>query len=183
MYCMLLTFLAPSTPTACVYLYIIRRASAEAEAFSQFQDRMEEEEALLNNGGLTTQEIMDSLEKVKLVSTNECDVVLVSVSANEETAAAVAREGAIARECCICMTEFDVHQSDDLESGISNSNDDNNIMVRTKCSHVFHGKCLSGWLGGRWEPSRDESSERSQRRARRTACPLCREDLKPTRDS
>lgn len=179
----------------CVYLWIIRRASAEAEAFSQFQDRMEEEEALINNGGLTTQEIMDSLEKVKLTSTNDCDVVvLMPVSADDETSLG-AREGTVARECCICMTEFDVHRIDDLESGLSvseepnndddaeNNNNDDNIIVRTKCKHLFHGSCLAGWLGGRWEPNRQESSERSQRRARRTACPLCREDLKPARNS
>ena len=62
------------------------------------------------------------------------------------------------------------------------------VMVRTKCGHVFHGKCLAGWIGGRWEPNRQVEQGNTQassprRRARRTCCPLCREDLKPSEES
>lgn len=179
----------------CVYLWIIRRASVEAEAFSQFQDRLEEEEALLHNGGLTAQEIMDSLEKVKLVSRNGTDVLLLPLeSTSEDVSQADACDDSVTRECCICMNEFDVHRPCDIETGElhqdpsvpSTLSNDENIIVRTKCGHVFHGSCLAGWIGGRWEPyetNAGERSDRPRRRARRTCCPLCREDLKPPRDS
>jgi len=174
----------------CVYLFIIQRASAEAEAFSQFQERLEEEEALSNNGGLTAQEIIDSLEKVKLVSTSETNVVLLPLASVLEDAPVDARDDGVTRECCICMSDFEIQHQGDIETGASApTNDgsyDEHVMVRTKCGHIFHGACLAGWLGGRWEPNegnRGTSPERSRRRARRTACPLCREDLKPPRES
>lgn len=167
----------------CVYLWIIRRASAEQDAFAQFQDRLEEEEALLNNGGLTAQEIIDSLEKVKLVDAAENDVVLLPLSSTNDDALDNTREGNVTRECCICMSEFEVTHPGDEETGAC---EPENIMVQTKCGHVFHAACLAGWLGGRWEPneaSTENSADSPRRRARRTACPLCREDLKPPRES
>jgi preprotein translocase subunit YajC len=173
----------------CVYLWIIRRASAEAEAFSQFQERLEEEEALLNSGGLTAQEIIDSLEEVKLVSTDQEQVLLLPLSS---TSGDASMDGGNTRECCICMSEFVVQQQGDIETGASYQNPseplaEENIMVRTKCGHIFHAACLAGWIGGRWEPNRqpnqqgDEGSSSLRRFARRTCCPLCREDLKPPR--
>ena len=180
----------------CVYLWIIRRASAEAEAFSQFQERLEEEEALLNNGGITAQEIMDSLEKVKLVSKSESGIILLPLSSPNVDVETNGRDGSSARECCICMTEFEVQYRGDIEAGQSYQNPsvstenvasyDESIIVRTKCGHVFHGQCLAGWIGGRWEPNEANAganSDRPRRRARRTCCPLCREDLKPPRES
>lgn len=173
----------------CVYLWIIRRASAEAEAFSQFQERLEEEEALLNSGGLTAQEIIDSLEKVKLVSTDQEQVLLQPLSSTSRN---VSMDGGNTRECCICMSEFVVQQQGDIETWLSYQNSseslaEENIIVRTKCGHIFHAACLAGWIGGRWEPNRqpnqqgDEGSSSLRRFARRTCCPLCREDLKPPR--
>ena len=46
-------------------------------------------------------------------------------------------------ECCICMGDFN----------------DEEIILKTKCSHVFHKDCLKSWL---------VSIER---------CPICREYL------
>lgn len=70
------------------------------------------------------------------------------------------------------------------------------IIVRTRCGHVFHKECLSGWIGGRWQlhsnvvsptatnntntAGDDTTPERRRRRARQTCCPLCREDLRPS---
>lgn len=166
----------------CVYLWIIRRASAEAAAFSQFQERLEEEEAVLQNGALTAQEIIDSLEKVKLVRSNQDEIILLPLlSAANGDGALV--DGGNTRECCICMSEFVVQRQGDIETGLSsyqNPPAPENIMVRTKCGHLFHGACLAGWIGGRWEPNRPQGDNNTPRRiARRTCCPLCREDLKP----
>jgi preprotein translocase subunit YajC len=170
----------------CVYLWIIRRASAEAEAFSLFQERLEEEEALLQNGGLTAQEIIDSLEKVKLISTDQEQVLLLPLSSTTNGDNDLVY-GGNTRECCICMSDFIIQPQGDIETGLSSyqnpaepSSEPENIMVRTKCAHVFHGACLAGWIGGRWEPNRPQGDDESPRRiARRTCCPLCREDLKP----
>lgn len=168
----------------CVYLWIIRRASAEAEAFSQFQERLEEEEAILQNGGPTAQEIIDSLEKVKLVCSNQEEILLLPLSstANQDNALV---DGGNTRECCICMSDFVLQRQGDIETGLSsyqNPPAPETIMVRTRCGHVFHGACLAGWIGGRWEPNRPQGDDNTQLRiARRTCCPLCREDLKPAR--
>ena len=110
----------------CVYVWIIRRASVEADAFSQLQDRLEEEQALLNNGGLTAQEIMDSLEKVKLVSrpvdsSSEPELILLPVSSSDGDTSD-ARDGSNLKECCICMSEFQVFPDGDIENGTSTSN-------------------------------------------------------------
>mmetsp|Transcript_52480 Transcript_52480/g.127057 ORF Transcript_52480/g.127057 Transcript_52480/m.127057 type:complete len:480 (+) Transcript_52480:221-1660(+) len=52
----------------CIYLWFLRRATAEAEAFAHLQERLQEEEALLNNGGVTVGQILDTMETIKLVS-------------------------------------------------------------------------------------------------------------------
>lgn len=49
------------------------------------------------------------------------------------------------KECCICTVDFDAETE----------------IRRTRCGHVYHGKCLAGWL-----------------KVNRT-CPLCRTDLSP----
>lgn len=180
----------------CVYLWIIRRASAEAEAFSQFRERLEEEEALLQNNGWTAQEILESLEKVKLVSVNDDQLKLLPLSASSidldtggprNESMEHAEVESLTRECCICMSDFEIHrvQHDDVEVGIASSHtQDEDFVVRTKCGHVFHATCLAGWIGGRWEPNQvrgGSSSSLPRRRARRTCCPLCRQDLKPSR--
>lgn len=221
----------------CIYLWFLRRATAEAEAFAQLQDRLQEEEALLSNGGVTASEIIDSLENVKLVSRTETSNNPVKEEADQEiwllpysaTDASIGMKSDV-KECCICMSDFPIHKEADLEDGLfenkrnnprgndrgacnhssRRSTDDSNhsdhdgstvdlkecIIVRTRCGHVFHKECLSGWVGGRWQLHAngvdsssnsnsninidDESTpERRRRRARQTCCPLCREDLRP----
>jgi hypothetical protein len=195
----------------CIYLWFLRRATAEAEAFAQLQDRLQEEEALLSNGGVTASEILDSLENVKLVARTQTDasgekqVWLLPYSATD---ASIGMNSDV-KECCICMSDFPVQPEADLEDGLFEDNEDklskdpamssssssqessssNPIeergIVRTRCGHIFHKECLSGWVGGRWQINPQQNNEdagaqdRRRRRARQTCCPLCREDLRP----
>jgi hypothetical protein len=111
----------------CIYLWFLRRATAEAEAFAQLQDRLQEEEALVSNGGVTAGEILDSLENVKLVSrpstedSGERQVWLLPSSATNTSIGL----NSTAKECCICMNEFGVQDEadleTDLESGVQDS--------------------------------------------------------------
>jgi hypothetical protein len=132
----------------CIYLWFLRRATAEAEAFAHLQDRLQEEEALLNNGGVTVGQILDSMENIKLVSrqrpydipqqnltlddsvsgltgsdvvdaatteeTSEDQVWLLPSSATD---ASIGMKSDV-KECCICMTEFEVQNEADLEDGL-----------------------------------------------------------------
>lgn len=108
----------------CIYLWFLRRATAEAEAFAQLQDRLQEEEALLNNGGITAGEILDGLENVKLVSrpsatgSGEPQVWLLPSSDNSSTIGCCSD----VKECCICMNDFGIQneQGGDVESGFQN---------------------------------------------------------------
>jgi len=139
----------------CIYLWFLQRATAEADAFNRLQDRLQEEEAILSNGGVTTGEILNSLDIVKIVSRKGKDAKKENTS-NSETNGAVgdsscrsvqspygdekqqqqeklwvlpiaAPNDSIgtpceAKECCICMSEFDqvrctVVPSDGSDSG------------------------------------------------------------------
>lgn len=186
----------------CIYLWFLRRATAEAEAFAQLQDRLQEEEALLSNGGITADEILGSLENVKLVSRTQTDsdggpercVWLLPSSA---TNASIGMNSDV-KECCICMSDFPVQNEADLEEGLQldeetepvsaekntmnmHANSVNaeaasdNTIVRTRCGHIFHRCCLACWLGSS-SSSNSEANPR-RRRARNTRCPLCREQL------
>lgn len=191
----------------CIYLWFLRRATAEAEAFAQLQDRLQEEEALLSNGGVTAKEILDSLENVKLVSRRQTDaageaerqVWLLPSSAAD---ASIGMNSDV-KECCICMSDFPVQDEADLEDGLFDERAEEDTskdpaatpgnlaergIVRTKCGHIFHHQCLSGWVGGRWQMNpqtneQDDNQAERRRRARQTCCPLCREDLRPASES
>jgi hypothetical protein len=134
----------------CIYLWFLRRATAEAEAFAQLQDRLQEEEALLSNGGVTAGEILDSLENVKLVSrtsrrnssnvggsaetitlssrsSDEDEVWLIPYSATDVS---IGMKSDV-RECCICMSDFPVHDEADLEDGLFDDRGNSN----GRCQH------------------------------------------------
>ena len=146
----------------CIYLWFLRRATAEAEAFAHLQDRLQEEEALLSNGGITASEILDSLENVKLVArpssdgTGESEVWILPSCATSSSNGTNSN----VKECCICMNEFGVQNEEggDVETGFqvdggiggaevapcdtsteSEANDPKeSSIVRTRCGHVFH---------------------------------------------
>ena len=93
------------------------------------------------------------------------------------------------RECCICMTEFRLDETEPLEElaqlarnrDVMRATEDPNSIVRTRCGHYFHRSCLGGWLGGQWTgEGSDGNRTMESQRARRRACPLCREDLAPS---
>ena len=186
----------------CIYLWFLRRATAEAEAFAQLQDRLQEEEALLSNGGVTADEILGSLENVKLVSRAQTGsdggpgrrVWLLPSSATD---ASIGMNSDV-KECCICMSDFAVQDEADLEDGLRldaepevvsaekkstdlppNSGNpemvSDSTIVRTRCGHIFHRSCLACWLGSSSTSNSDGNPRR--RRARNTRCPLCREHL------
>jgi preprotein translocase subunit YajC len=119
----------------CIYLWFLRRATAEAEAFAQLQDRLQEEEALLSNGGVTAAEILDSLENVKLVSRTRTDaagesdrqVWLLPSSAPD---ASIGMNSDV-KECCICMSDFAVQDEADLEGGLHVEGKENNCEDST----------------------------------------------------
>jgi preprotein translocase subunit YajC len=186
----------------CIYLWFLRRATAEAEAFAHLQERMQEEENILNNGGITAGEIMDSLEKVKLVAvssvnseTGESERQIILIPEKETDISK--GELCETKDCCICMNDFKLCQEIDVKEGKESEESTSRIcshgqeMVRTPCGHMFHTDCLYGWVGGMWQIDPQAQSEgedvdpevwaeeRRQRRARQTCCPLCRKDLRP----
>jgi hypothetical protein len=79
----------------------------------------------------------------------------------------------INRECCICMSEFQISDhyqkentsctdDEDLEIGRTESNDLQSTVetiVRTpECRHLFHKQCIATWVGGQWENINNRSS-------------------------
>lgn len=173
-----LSLLLPLLFLPCIYLYILRRASDEIGTLQQLQERLEDEDFLAPNTRVTAQELMDSLESVKLISHG--GLKLLSLMERQPEDKEDEHDDKIIsdtmKECCICMNAFEVREHD-MEAPVEVGDDE--AIVRTKCGHIFHRKCLAGWIGGRWDPQ-----DRRQRRARRTNCPLCRQDLKPmTRQS
>jgi len=110
------------------------------------------------------------------------------------------------KDCCICMSEFHISDNEthftqidsgvlDINTGLNFSTDpdnssssripqanhdllkEENIIIQTKCGHLFHKVCISGWIHGQW--GEESIRNRQNGRARRRACPLCRQDLAP----
>ena len=124
----------------CIYLWFLQRATAEADAFARLQDRLQEEDALLSNGGVTTGEILNNLETVKIISQQpkaKDDDTTETFSGDESEVKDNLEQQKLwilpcdvdpngyrcrtceTRECCICMTEFDIQEvppEDDLSS-------------------------------------------------------------------
>ena len=170
----------------CLYLYFIRRTMQDAESLAVLQDRFREEEALLRNGGVTEQEIMDQFEKVHLVvDPHGTDDRRILVVPDENRGNLEKAQECSSKECCICMESFTIQE--DEEAGDS-SGDESLQIIRTKtCGHLFHRRCMASWVSGGWQQSSnsnsssDGGSRESSRRARRTTCPLCRRDVRPNR--
>lgn len=110
----------------CVYLWFLQRASTEAGALSQLQERYQDEAALLNNGGVTTGEILESFETIKIISRHRATEdregssesrefwILPSCAASNDTTPLIETRCEV-KECCICMYDFDVEEEIDPE--------------------------------------------------------------------
>jgi RING-type zinc-finger len=161
-----LSLILPLLFLPCIYLWILRSASTEAEAF--WHESLEDSDDLFGRRPrITAQELMDSLEHVQLVRHGDTLVLRGSTDSDPPTH--------LVKECCICMSDFKIQeQEEDTTDTVPLLDDDGDAIVRTKCGHVFHATCLGGWVGGRWDP------QERRRRTRRTCCPLCRDDLQPT---
>jgi RING-type zinc-finger len=161
-----LSLVLPLLFLPCVYLWILRRASTEGVPFWQDDDSDENHN---EQSPITPQELINSLEPVKFVKRG--DQVKLLNSSN----LILLESSQFVKECCICMCEFKL-EDDELVSIPQILDPD--AIIRTKCGHIFHAKCLGGWIGGRWD-----QRDAPRRRTRRTCCPLCREDLKPSENS
>jgi hypothetical protein len=163
-----LSLILPLLFLPCIYLWILRSASTEAEAF--WHESLEDSDDLFGRRPrITAQELMDSMEHVQLVRRG--DTVVLRGSADSESPTH------LVKECCICMSEFKIQEDEEDTTDAAApllDDEDGDAIVRTKCGHFFHATCLGGWVGGRWDP------QERRRRTRRTCCPLCRDDLQPT---
>lgn len=170
----------------CIYLWFLQRATAEADAFARLQDRLQDEEALLSNGGITTGEILNNLEVVKIISKQQQSKSNSSNNQNRSNKAANGVESeqmelftmpydadpskctgtkCETKECCICMCEFDVEplrtddsSTDGTEISSKDFEDTSSTIVRTQCGHLFHKECLKGWVGGIWSANPNSTS-------------------------
>ena len=169
----------------CIYLWFIRQAQVDDEVLNILQERLREEEAILSGvSPARLEEILEQLEPVKLVrrflSNEEEQLVVVPLDANSLEQSKDAKG---ARECCICMNEFVFTEEecliDDVEMGMSPEDDDEIVRTRA-CGHLFHKRCMAGWVGGRWQRQgrQQDDANWNRRLAKRSTCPLCRSDLR-----
>lgn len=190
-----LSLVAPLLFLPCLYLYFVRRTMEDAEALTMLQDRFREEDAVRRNGGVTAESIMKQLQVVHLVvdpRTIDRKVLVVPplvtvaetstvVPSTPPTRRAMDWDKALEcdiKECCICMKNFAIEGSNDIETGQLNDsaataatdNGEDDCIVRTTqtCSHLFHQRCLASWVGGRWEGNTGNASPGGRRRARHT---------------
>mmetsp|Transcript_27601 Transcript_27601/g.40759 ORF Transcript_27601/g.40759 Transcript_27601/m.40759 type:complete len:410 (-) Transcript_27601:248-1477(-) len=165
-----LSLILPLLFLPCIYLWILRRASTAAESFFREGEDLFGRGSGGSRGRTSVEELMHQLEIVKLVNIDQDDnkVFLRSITDGK-----VETKETIVKDCCICMSDFNIADNNDVEMG---AEEDEDPIVQTRCGHIFHAKCLKSWVGGRWNV---ESSE--NRRAQRTCCPLCRKDLRPSR--
>ncbi len=168
-------------PMVCLpfaYLWLIRRISAvDNDALVRLGVQLGGERDDLA-GGAKVEEVLSGLREVRLeknpkVNAEEDEKIRV-VGLNEQSwSGDKLKDWRTSKDCCICMCEFEcVGKSggDDGSETTVTHNDD--VIVETKCGHLFHKNCIGSWIGGnRWEEA-DSTS-----RARRRNCPLCREDL------
>ncbi|GKY95408.1 hypothetical protein MPSEU_000502300 [Mayamaea pseudoterrestris] len=168
----------------CIYLWLLRQVTVDSETLAILQERLRDEELLFRNGGVTGSEVMAQLERVKLVEDPEHGRIVV-VGANDKDLLD-AKDSNGVRDCCICMSDFRIHDAQmDVETGVSSEedaeDDEAEAIVRTPCGHIMHLQCMASWIDGRWQSSGPQAAVNEDgltRRARRTTCPLCRSDLR-----
>lgn len=133
-------------------------------------------------GDTLVKDVMDGLHEVKLFFVNDettgVGKVRVRGKNNTQTWSGTKLfDKEALRECCICMTEFQIEDVSNLSKEEGDSMIDD-CIVETRCGHHFHKSCLGHWIGGEnWELAITDDA-----RARRKCCPLCRKDLTFTSD-
>lgn len=181
----------------CVYVWIIRGATEDA---LEAATRHSEEGHTDSLSRWSVGEVLEQMEKVYLPSEEKAPSVQkdesedmsdkpVAYTNNNEY------DALYPKECCICMNDFKYPTKEMVDEGTLGEND---IIVRTKCGHVFHKSCLGGWLGLNYRDGSgnintnlsgdtttegnsdsDNGSFNNRALARKRVCPLCRENLIP----
>lgn len=166
----------------------------------------------LNGDRIMVKDIMDNLEEVtvmRMSGPNEGGkMVKVIPNGTKKEQEEKLLEEELVKDCCICMNQFDIQDTEasevDVESlmvtrkgngdkqsrsdeddhdyndgkplinATSSISIDDETIVMTKCGHLFHRSCLGSWVSGNWRESNGRAHSRF--------CPLCREDLAPSRD-
>ena len=153
-------FLTPLIFLPCIYVWIVRGATADAVEAATNGRGLGTDDGVENTlSRWTVNQVLDRMEEVKL---NDIQGSRGNRLENKSTYKN-------AKECCICMMEFGSPESAEK------------IVIRTKCGHLFHRDCLAGWLGRNWNIASQNQGDSSSLDARaiRRVCPLCREDLIP----
>lgn len=215
-----LVLVMPLLMLPCIYVWVVRRASAVAALAELGRGGRGEFDEDDSGGGrtYTAREILNGMDIVRFISssppgasgnntTEKIKIVtlvkgvpsggdveeglgLGGGSSGGVTNALTSpmpsyyRDRDDVRECCICMAEFrldDTELPEELAQlarnrDIMRATEDPNTIIRTRCGHFFHFSCIGGWLGGQWA---EQGGTMESQRARRRACPLCREDLAP----
>jgi hypothetical protein len=168
----------------------------------------EDDEDVRRNGNILAETVMAQLQDVKLVRVyNHNDVekdpggrVLIVPSGVSDVSQGKDSNNVL--ECCICMSDFVIQDGEaaaevdttsmdiDIETGATANvalplpqsavlpeTDVDAIVQSKKCGHIFHKHCMASWVGGQWRGATLDGDD-SPRRARRSTCPLCRNDLR-----
>ena len=191
------SLLLPLLCLPCVYLWFLQRATTQAQALAELQEQLRDEEEIRRNGNVLAATLMGELLDVQLINVHkndnddDDDGIILVVPSNSTDFLSDGTDSKGAMECCICMNDFVIQQeaetiAADIECGttppllvaLPELDEEDAIVQTKKCAHLFHKRCIASWVGGRWHRE-SQSGDDSTRRARRTTCPLCRNDLRP----
>jgi hypothetical protein len=173
-----LSLILPLLFLPCIYIWFLRQATQDQEAMALLQQQLREDSdtddllfgAMTRRRNITNAEgsqstmedILQNMESVKLVAQDESQREKYLFVSAEDSRSEAVKTGS--RECCICMTDFNVSENDaeidmDLESGRPAPIAEENEIVRTSvCGHIFHRHCIASWVGGRWERRRQTNT-------------------------
>lgn len=145
-----------------IYVWFIRRSGdAQTRLNELLREQLQDDDLVSASGRVPVTNVMRELSPVQLLKDASQRIWAVPTSGNPTQVTGIP-------ECCICMEMFATVDK------IDNKQDDCIVQAHT-CGHLFHDDCIAGWVGGQWT----EENTDSNRRARRTTCPLCRADLRP----
>jgi len=181
---LVIVFMLPLVCLPFIYLWIVRRVTTDEE-WARF-GRVAAGEDGEEPRSVSAKEILEQMDEVDLLRGEEGLVNVIRQGIGQgmdvEEGGTVSNVGhqslewQSVKDCCICLKEFDVcDDSADLARASKIVSDDNTIVL-TKCSHLFHKACIGGWIHGQWGAEESSGTSLNIKAARR-ACPLCRQDL------